>query len=541
MAITFEVSDVPRPTRRLERPPADRVPRLHQWRIEAMGASVPDPLPVHGHGLLTAVHCAYARHYPLVLGPDDVWLAIAQGFAHHVNVHAERLRGKLVRFDGKQEIAVRRDDFVKGSPENPWPEVFAAFSDGVAAHIGKQRDLVVCDLSTTGPCERAASEIVLLDAMQRYFTYALYTLCGIPRVTLEGTAEDWRRIRRRARALEEYELSWWTRSLGPVLDQLVATAEGKVDQRFWQTIFKHTDGSGGPWVGGWINVLFPYLRGGDDGELGRNEHMASWQADLLQDQWAGANASEIPSGLSSAPFTWHCLGVSHPMHFMAGFVGIAQDDATLAVRPVIGWAVRDAVGSASGESAEESAADWLVHRSFSGYGCSLVTGWVHEATLTPLEMRALSERIGQLRWKGQAPMECRILTSIRDSAELPRTRLSIRFLVGAGVLSGGGSTLHLSFEQLRKMATAAREQAVGLQSELSALLPGALAGEPALYTSGGRILFRSKRGDQSFEVANARQGLARVDLSPEAHEARVARARALHFDESSIPYALLGE
>jgi hypothetical protein len=34
------------------------------------------------------------------------------------------------------------------------------------------------------------------------------------------------------------------------------------------------------------------------------------------------------------------------MEFLGGFVGIGQDEATLAVRPAVGWAVRDAAGPA---------------------------------------------------------------------------------------------------------------------------------------------------------------------------------------------------
>src|SRR5262249_30452804 len=149
-----------------------------------------------------------------------------------VKANAERLRGKFVRHAGKAEIRIRRDDFVKGSAQNPWPEVFQAFSDGIAGHIGRQRDLVVCDFSTTGPCERAASEIVLMDAMQHYFDYRLMTLCGIPEITLLGTVNDWRSIRRRVQALGEYELMPWVTALTPVVDQFVAAAEGRVDVAF---------------------------------------------------------------------------------------------------------------------------------------------------------------------------------------------------------------------------------------------------------------------------------------------------------------------
>lgn len=73
-------------------------------------------------------------------------------------------------------ITVRRDDFVKGSPENPWPEAFGEFSAAIREHLGDAHGLIVADFSTTGPVERAASEVVLLDAMQAYFSYEMLTL-----------------------------------------------------------------------------------------------------------------------------------------------------------------------------------------------------------------------------------------------------------------------------------------------------------------------------------------------------------------------------
>ncbi|XXY47471.1 DUF4419 domain-containing protein [Sorangium sp. So ce269] len=50
----------------------------------------------------------------------------------------------------------------------------------------------------------------------------------------------------------------------------------------------------------------------------------------------------IPSGISTAPFLWHHLGSELDMEFLAGFVGGAQDKHGLALRPAIGWAVREA-------------------------------------------------------------------------------------------------------------------------------------------------------------------------------------------------------
>jgi hypothetical protein len=48
----------------------------------------------------------------------------------------------------------------------------------------------------------------------------------------------------------------------------------------------------------------------------------------------------VSTKISSAPMIWHCLGTSYQMELLAGFIGATQDKLTLAIRPTIGWAVR---------------------------------------------------------------------------------------------------------------------------------------------------------------------------------------------------------
>lgn len=309
--------------------------------------SVLDPLP--HHAFIAAVHHAFAQHYPLVLSPDDVWLCIAQGFAMHLDVNAEALRGRFVRHEGQALIEIRRDELMKGSPDNDWPGCFSELSDRIAEHVGKNRDLVVADFSTTGPVEKAASEVVLMSAMRRYFRYEVASACGIPRVTLLGTVDDWRSIRRRADALAEFDLGWWTKALLPVLDQMVAGAAGRPDQAFWRSFYKWKDSSGGPYVSGWINVLFPYLqpegRGGIAATPARNESVARWAKGLEAPFGGGPKPEEFAVGLSKAPFRWRYLRDTYPMEFVGGFVGVSQDPADRSLRPAIGWAVCDAAAT----------------------------------------------------------------------------------------------------------------------------------------------------------------------------------------------------
>ncbi len=304
------------------------------------------------HPVVAAVDLAFSAHYPLTLSPDAVWLMIAQAVAHHVNARAEELRPKFVRHEGRLTICVRRDDFIKGSPENPWPEVFGALSAEVRGHVGPAADLFVPAFSTTGPAERAAADVVLLGATQSYFHYVVQSFCGIPEVRLEGTTEDWEALARRAEAFAEFGLGKWVGFLRPILGQFVRASKGQVDAPFWRSLYRLNGQSGGFVITGWITAFFPYLKDPQTGhagvpyerffndEQGQVEDMLYPRAGSDREFARGPTAENLPGGLSAAPFRWDHNRESIPMEFLGGFVGVAQDPETLAVRPEIGWAVR---------------------------------------------------------------------------------------------------------------------------------------------------------------------------------------------------------
>ncbi len=448
---TFLVSDVEPATTALEEVPyKEAVETLLKTAVPSRRSrSVEACARYHGqliagvpfHPVVAVAHRAFMDHRPLCLSPDIIWLMICQGVANHVNANAEELRSRFVGHEGKVQISVRRDDFVKGSPENPWAEAIEEFTTKVREHIGSAFDLFQPAFTTTGRVEKAAAAVVLLDAMQSYFDYDMETLCGIPAITLEGTPEDWQTVADRAERFGSLDLEWWLEPLRPVLHQFVAAAQGVVDRPFWQSFYKYQDESGGPMITGWISALFPYLKDGrtglatkrnpylmpdsqrledldaeidqeiedidideqddddidaedvkrqptarplnrliikrtqdKDDSLGTDpdqddaldEDLNAFDEDLDDNEYvvgawlrpmpkrgrdygaddsgfdpAGPRISALPFGLSKAPFRWDYLKQSFDMEFLGGFVGVAQDQETLALRPEIGWAVRE--------------------------------------------------------------------------------------------------------------------------------------------------------------------------------------------------------
>jgi hypothetical protein len=359
------VSDVkvgtePLPTEKIKQ----SVERLVNSPVEACLDYTADVVIQPGyHSLLAAANIAYSYHFPLALSPDHIWLTIAQGLAQHINNHAEELRSRFVAHEGKATIRVRRDEFVRGSPENPWAEVFPAFSEVLRQFIGDEtHGLIVSNFSTTGPVERAASEIVLMDAMQSYFEYRFISVCGIPAVILEGTTEDWTRILVRVKALAQYGLQWWTDALAPILGQFVAASQGKADRSFWSGLWKREHpGSGTLTINGWLNKLIPYLKAGESEssfwpEGGVQPRAVTLRNPLLDDRSRcnGITHDMLPGSVSKVPFIWEYHFEEFDYEFLGGIVAVEQDKTTLTIRPKTGWAVRSAeqAGQTIGDGTE---------------------------------------------------------------------------------------------------------------------------------------------------------------------------------------------
>ena len=58
----------------------------------------------------------------------------------------------------------------------------------------------------------------------------------------------------------------------------------------------------------------------------------------------GMTTSDISTKMNSAPMIWDYHGKMLQMELLAGFIGSTQDPKTLAIRPKIGWAIREGTG-----------------------------------------------------------------------------------------------------------------------------------------------------------------------------------------------------
>ncbi len=300
---------------------------------------------VEFHPLIAAVHLAFADHRPLVISPDMIWVTILQGFSQHVRNNAEALRHKLVKHaEGKVEIGIAMDDLFLESPESAWHEAIEMLAFALRHEIGDIFDNLMCDFSTTGPVERTVSQITLLDIYEPFFDYVILAGCGIPSITLEGTSADWLKMRSKLDVLTDFGLDFWLVHVRPILEQFYRASRGDIDLNHWQSIYKQQTDYGVARINGWIAKLIPYLKG-------RSEKFDDVNPLLLpssdpRSEDAEVFSSLLPMGTALVPFLLIDKTTeptrSLAMEIVGGFVGVDQDEETLALRPKLGWAVRQA-------------------------------------------------------------------------------------------------------------------------------------------------------------------------------------------------------
>lgn len=290
------------------------------------------------NAFFSMVCLAYAQHRPIVLSPDIMWIIICNGYSQYVNRDPEKFREYLVNHDEKETLIIRTNTATTTAQK---VEKFAAL---IAQETkGGIADVMTCNFSTTGVIEKMVSQITLMDAVKQYFDFMeMLAGCGIPGVTLEGTPDDWKLLRQKTQKLGEFGVKQWTDKLDPILAEFVQASEGKPNPDFWWNMamkgrpknFHLTAGGGclpsyGPTMfDGWFLEFIPF------------------------DEW-GERPDKIPYGhklpplMTSVPIIQYveddfgnCMGIN-ALELRGGIVGLAQDTATKALRPEIGWLVRN--------------------------------------------------------------------------------------------------------------------------------------------------------------------------------------------------------
>ena len=161
--------------------------------------------------LIAGLIIAYKNHYPITISPDMIWLLILQGYSKFMEKYSEIVREKYVNFKGQKTLHVERLGlFPETATKEDWKGIIQEFTQKIEDNVGKE---VVSNLqanfSTTNPVILTTSQVSIMSAMKQYFVYSvLMGGCGISSITLEGSLEDWEKIKSKLEFLSNKAMKW---------------------------------------------------------------------------------------------------------------------------------------------------------------------------------------------------------------------------------------------------------------------------------------------------------------------------------------------
>ena len=291
--------------------------------------------------LIRGLMLAYENHYPITVSPDMILILFLQGYSRFMEKYSEKFRNQYVNFEGKKELSVKRNGI---TPEKATSEIWQGIVDEFTTKIKESvgEDIISnleSNFTTTKPVHLTTSQLSIMSSMKQYFTYkVVMCVCGISSIKLEGSLEDWQKIKKKFEFLskKEFGLNWWTESLIPIINKIIETKiyynqnkDINYELRtFWKDMIRLKKG----WayeptvIDGWIVKFIPNLTG---------EEPKVYQK--LED-------SDIPDEIISCPLKLIFIDennkkIKYDCALASGFYGMIQDEITYTVKPVIGYSI----------------------------------------------------------------------------------------------------------------------------------------------------------------------------------------------------------
>jgi Domain of unknown function (DUF4419) len=301
------------------------------------GFSTQPPILSSSNGFVRAAMSAYCSHHHLTIRPEDIWFAILTQLSFFVNAHAEELRSFFVSHADRKELVIIDWGTIESAD-------FGAMAERMTKLMAKSlndQDLlpwIMPDFSTTKDTDTVVASILMMGAMQKYFSYTFQLACGIPSVTLLGERADWEEILQRLEKLPNLgaEPGQFYHLLKPVLTYFVASFDSAIAPStidFWKNIAHKSGGSGPQYLSGWItafcfwdengkSLYAPQGTGPSAPVESRRRGASSGGCDLDGTLYHRVNTNNIPGGFTSVPVKVDDNCHVHDTIMVAGSVGI---------------------------------------------------------------------------------------------------------------------------------------------------------------------------------------------------------------------------
>ncbi|KAF5569137.1 hypothetical protein FPANT_13975 [Fusarium pseudoanthophilum] len=321
------------------------------------------------NGLVWSCFYAYSNHFHLTIRPEDIWFAIITQLSAYINANSETKRDYFVSHRGRKKIEVI--DYATLDTAD-----CGNLAQRMTLAIEKDikdpsfREWILPSFSTTTENDRVVGSVLLMGALQKYFSYRITLCCGIPSVTLLGEVTDYEDILKRLDKLDEMgeEPTHFATILRPILRNMILSFTQPSDpaiHSFWNQIADVKRRSGSGTMSGWITAFCFWSDEGEERGLGKTSNTIEGIS------YPVISTDTVPGGYVTVPVKVNDNGTSYKCKMLAGSIGIQAlpgpegyvpaveegrsneevDEEKTGIKPVTGWMIYEFSEPESGKEA----------------------------------------------------------------------------------------------------------------------------------------------------------------------------------------------
>lgn len=201
---------------------------------------------------LSYLHHAWGNHHGVVISPDIFWQIFLTEIAGHIKDNSEYYRKLFTSSETKVEITVPTG--------NPQLIDLKLIESELRKLVPTDISLFMPEFTTSTESSLMAFKAAFADAMTPYYNYSMY-LCGIPKIRIDGTVEDWEKMCTGVDELKKLldkdeKIVSYLNKVKALFEKICNTPN--TDVEFWKNIFTLKKCGSGSQVEvyGWITDLF---------------------------------------------------------------------------------------------------------------------------------------------------------------------------------------------------------------------------------------------------------------------------------------------
>ena len=142
-----------------------------------------------------------------------------------VGSNSERNRNKFVNFKGQKNIGIETGINLFTASDEQWVSFIEKLLDETTENLNNDgqyfMNLLKKKFSTSTRESEVANNVTILSSFKKFFVYTMAGTCGISKIRIEGTTDDWDLLLNKVDEIEklDHELYFWTKELKYIIQK----------------------------------------------------------------------------------------------------------------------------------------------------------------------------------------------------------------------------------------------------------------------------------------------------------------------------------